>query len=342
MADAMLVGGVNLDSAEDVFRTVARVAGDSVRRIPDGACGRRRDLISAQLPLLFVNPAFEQTVIERPAYGSGTVSASVFRPKAGLDLAGLRLALPYARDAVVTYSIFADLQEKGEIPPDAIYQVTLPTAIASTSLLDPAAHRDLLPRIEASLGEQVRAIVTTVPPERLAIQWDVEIEFLAMEMERMGGQHGTFGKVDILTALARLSALVPKEVELGYHLCYGNVGGRHFLEPDDAGLLVEVANHVAATAERSLNWVHLPVPADRADDAYFAPLGDLRLALETKLYLGLVHAEDGAEGAAKRIAAASAYVRGFGVATECGLQHVPAETVTSILQIQRDLVVPIA
>ena len=340
MADAMLVGGVNLDGPEEVFRTVARVAGDSVRRIPDGAGGRRRDLISAQLPLLFTNPAFEQAVVERPAYGSGTVSASVFRPKPDVDVAAVRLALPYARDAVVTYSIFTDLQEKGEIPPDAVYQVTLPTAIASTALLDPAAHRDLLPRIEAGLGEQVRAIVTTVPPERLAIQWDVELEFLAMEMERMGGQHGTFGRTDILSALTRLSELVPKEVELGYHLCYGNLDGRRFLEPIDAGLLVEVANHVAATAERVLNWVHLPVPAGRADDAYYAPLADLRLPLETRLYLGLVHAEDGFEGAAKRVEAAAAYVRGFGVAAECGLQHVPADVIPTILQIQRDLVVP--
>ena len=340
MADAMLVGGVNLDSAEEVFRTVARVAGDSVRRIPDGAGGRRRDLISAQLPLLFVNPAFEQAVVERPAYGSGTVSASVFRPKAGIDVGSVRLALPYARDAVVTYSVFADLQEKGELPADAVYQVTLPTAIASTSLLDPAAHRGLLPRIEAALGEQVRAIATTVPPERLAIQWDVEIEFLAMEMELMGGQHGTFGRLDILNALARLSALVPKEVELGFHLCYGNLDGRPFLQPQDAGLLVEVANHVASTAERTLNWVHLPVPAGRADDAYFAPLAGLRLGLDTRLYLGLVHAEDGLEGATKRVEAASAHIRGFGVATPCGLQHVPADVIPTILQIQRDLVVP--
>jgi hypothetical protein len=186
----------------------------------------------------------------------------------------------------------------------------------------------------------VRAIVTTVPPERLAIQWDVELEFLAMELQRMGGQHGTFGKAEILAALTRLSALVPKDVELGYHLCYGNLGGKHFLEPDDTGLLVEVANHLAATAERSLGWIHLPVPAGRADDAYFAPLAGLRLGIETRLYLGLVHPCDGVDGATKRIEAAAAHVRGFGVATECGLQHVPADTIPTILQIQRDLTVP--
>ena len=37
---------------------------------------------------------------------------------------------------------------------------------------------------------------------------------------------------------------------------------------------------------------------ERDDDAYFAPLADLQLPAETELYLGLVHRQDGAEGAA--------------------------------------------
>jgi hypothetical protein len=37
----------------------------------------------------------------------------------------------------------------------------------------------------------------------------------------------------------------------------------------------------------------MPVPKGRTDDAYFAPLDNLRLHPETKLYLGLVHRCDG-------------------------------------------------
>jgi hypothetical protein len=156
----------------------------------------------------------------------------------------------------------------------------------------------------------------------------------------MDGQHGTFGRAEILASLTRLSSFVPKEVELGYHLCYGSLDGRPFLRPQDLGLLVEVANHVAATAERVPNWVHLPVPPERADDAFYAPLSGLRLPLDTRLYLGLVHPSDGVEGATKRIAAASAHVRGFGVATECGLQHCSADDIRAVLQTQRALTVP--
>ena len=41
---------------------------------------------------------------------------------------------------------------------------------------------------------------------------------------------------------------------------------------------------------------HLPVPRNRTDEVYFAPLRTLRLHPETELYLGLVHYTDGIEG----------------------------------------------
>src|SRR5206468_706050 len=78
----------------------------------------------------------------------------------------------------------------------------------------------------------------------------------------------------------------PADVELGYHFCYGDVQHRHFTEPRDAARLVEIANALAASLGRPLTWVHLPVPRDRADDAYYAPLAGLRLRPETELYLG--------------------------------------------------------
>lgn len=45
---------------------------------------------------------------------------------------------------------------------------------------------------------------------------------------------------------------------------------------------------------RGCTW---PVPIDRDDDAYFAPLESLLLHEGTELYLGLIHREDGARSA---------------------------------------------
>ena len=109
---------------------------------------------------------------------------------------------------------------------------------------------------------------------------------------------------------------MPPDVPLGYHLCYGDVQHRHFKEPADAGRLVRVANALAASLGRPLNWIHLPVPPERFDEAYYAPLRELRLRPETGLYLGVVHHTDGVEGTRRRMAVARQFVSGFGVATE--------------------------
>ena len=84
----------------------------------------------------------------------------------------------------------------------------------------------------------------------------------------------------------------------------------------------------------------MPVPIDRDDDAYFAPLEGLALHPETKLFLGLVHHHDGLEGAQRRVAAASQFVRGFGVATECGMVNKPVDAIPDLLRLQRDIEVP--
>jgi hypothetical protein len=62
----------------------------------------------------------------------------------------------------------------------------------------------------------------------------------------------------------------------------------------------------------------VPVPVDRDDNAYFSPLGDLSIAEETLVYLGLIHGADGTEGAAPRIAVARKHLDRFGLSTECG------------------------
>jgi hypothetical protein len=77
----------------------------------------------------------------------------------------------------------------------------------------------------------------------------------------------------------------------------------------------------------------MPVPRDRTDDAYFAPLRVLRLRPETRLYLGLVHRIDGEADIHRCITAAQKVVRDFDIATECGLGRRPPETLPPLLRI---------
>jgi hypothetical protein len=75
----------------------------------------------------------------------------------------------------------------------------------------------------------------------------------------------------------------------------------------------------------------MPVPRDRSDDAYLAPLRNLALKPGCTLYLGLVHYSDGVAGTLARVAAARKVVRDFGLATECGFGRRPADTVPALL-----------
>ncbi len=193
---------------------------------------------------------------------------------------------------------------------------------------DPAAIRF------GELG-YAREVCRAIPHRDLCIQWDVCIEMLLWDgrWEAMRNPFGDDLQSEIMKRMKRLGAAVPEDVELGFHLCYGDYDARHFVEPLDAGKLVEVASALAATMTRPITYIHMPVPIDRADDDYFRPLRELHLAAETELYLGLVH-QDGIEGTNRRIATAGKFVLDFGIATECGITRLKTpDQVRKLLEI---------
>jgi len=154
-----------------------------------------------------------------------------------------------------------------------------------------------------------------------------------------GVRHAHFADVKpgVLDRLALHCNAVPEGVELGIHLCYGSYGHRHWMEPKDTANMVAVYNGLAGRVGRRIDWLHMPVPRDRADDAYYAPLKDLKLRPETEFYLGLVHLTDGVAGTERRRAVASKYIAGFGLATECGFGRRPPETIPDLLRLHAAL-----
>lgn len=332
-----LVGSVPLANAETVFRTVAAELGDRLRRLPDGETGPRSDWIVWQLPVF---TAQRQLEVVPPGPTS-------WRPLPRVRLAeGVRPeevtfgALGYAEAAGASYRVFARLKRDGVIPVACRFQVCLPTPLAPISaFVAPEDQAALEPIYERHLMAELRALLGDIPHDQLAIQWDTNFEFGMLE--------GVFPawfedvKGGILERLLRLARHVPPAVELGYHFCYGDVGHRHHTEPADAGRLVEVANALAASLGRALHWIHLPVPRERTDEAYYAPLRELRLRPETELYLGLIHHTDGVEGSRGRMQVARRFVSGFGIATECGWGRRPAATVPELLRIHRELSGPV-
>jgi hypothetical protein len=186
--------------------------------------------------------------------------------------------------------------------------------------------------------QEVNEIAAAIPADQLSIQWDAATVFAILEGVR---QHWLADpEPDLLARLVHVGNAVPRGVELGYHLCYGDSTTKHFKEPMDTGLLVRVANGIANGLTRSLQWIHMPVPIERADDAYFAPLRDLQLPQETELYLGLLHLEDGQDGAERRISAARKFVERFGVATECGFGRRPPSIIPTMFKLHSQVSTP--
>jgi SAM-dependent methyltransferase len=75
--------------------------------------------------------------------------------------------------------------------------------------------------------------------------------------------------------------------------------------------------------------------------SFFEVLAQLSLRPETRLYLGLLHPDDGLVGAKARIVAAQRFVHDFGVATDCGWgRHRPQE-VETLLELHREVTQPI-
>ena len=335
-----LNGAVNLDTVDEVFAACGSVLGKRLKRLPDGEPGSRRLWISYQMPLLRANLALQtpqggntlqlsptRTVDDQPAPRQNP-NALELRP--GVKPEEISFPeLGYALEAEASYARFKKARAKGKVPKGVRFQVCLPTpAGVVLPFIHPSAHAAVEPAYEKAMVREVKRICAAIPHKDLAIQWDVCIEMVMYDgrFYPRGWPDPGRGTVE---RLARISKPIPRAVELGFHLCYGDLDGRHFIQPEDAGKAVELANIICAGIKRPIQWISIPVPRERGDDAFYAPLRNLKLHKETEPVLGLVHSEDGVEGTKQRIAVARRYLADFAIATECGMgrKWKPAEIV---------------
>jgi methionine synthase II (cobalamin-independent) len=353
---AHLVGSINQPTAAATLRVVAENLGTDIARIPDGEVGERYHWILFQgsafdavggLVRVPIDPIVIGGFDVRPLTLDGTVAAEAleFGP------------LGYADAAIASFAEFSALKAAGVIAPGTRFQVSVPSPLAALSVYVVPTERPLVyPAYSAAIAREIAEITAAIPAGELAIQIDLATEFTYIEQVTVGGTKpvawfaaaGTDSSTaEIITAAGSLAATianaVPDAVELGFHLCYGDVAEKHFVEPADTENLVALANVLAASVNRPVNWVHLPVPIERDDSAYVAPLAGLALRQETKLFLGLVHHEDGVEGANRRIAAArpvlaSAGITEFGIGTECGFGRGPADRTAPLLRLHAEII----
>ena len=330
-----LVGSIGLSDAETVFRTLSETVGGRAPRYPDGETGERHYRIRWQRKVCDDHPDIV-LVDEFDPYGDG-IKRPFFGIRDGVAPDDLDMgALGYAAAAIESFDLFRRLRDQGSIPAGTRFQASQPTPVA---VINGFVHMDqraaLEPAYERAMMAEVARIADNIPPDDLAIQWDVCHEVVAHD----GGLELHYGNIlgGSLDRLERIAAAAPDGVELGFHLCYGDPGHKHIVEPADTATAVAFANGICAGVPRRVEFLHLPVPRGRDDDAYFAPLRKLALTPGAELILGLVHHTDGVEGTRRRIAVAEKAVSAFAIGTECGFGRRAESTIPDLLHVHAEV-----
>jgi hypothetical protein len=351
----MLVGGVPGNGAEEVFRTLAPILGDLAVGFTDGEFGVRRYWVYFVLVNTWAkHPDLEEIRPVVPAGGGAPAflpkdydTLQWYGAKPGANKLSRIETLGYPDVAAASYKVFCRLRDKEVIPRGVRFQQSLPFPDdASRLFTDNARNMDLM--VDAYLDVMKRDVVRLceiIPHNDLVIQWDINWETIALEhgdhlpdaAPMQFKPHGD--PMDrFLRYVRELNAPIPKAVIVGMHLCYGDLHHKHFKDPVDLSTSVSMANRAQEVSPRPINHVQMSVPRHRSDDAYFAPLKNLRFGDGT-VYAGLVHYTDGVEGSLRRLAAFKRHYSGpTGVATECGLGRRPADqSLKKLLEIHRDV-----
>ena len=329
---AHLVGSAPVAEPDELFALVRDHLAGHLRRVSDGEVGERDSWIQWQFPKLGQCPQLEIKSVN-PAYlGRDIPQYEVIDGAGPLEL----VDLGYAEAALESWERFAAAQAAGTLPQAARFMVGLPSPLSVVTIyVAPNSRPAVLGPWTQAMERQLERILDGIPNDRLSIQWEVCVEFGILEglwTYLDTGSDGMDARQGIGGHIVHLGALVPDEVELGYHFCYGDAGHQHFVEPSDTGHLAWAVQTVLDGVERRVDWVHLPVPKQRDDDAYFAALGAVQIPQESELYLGLVHATGGRAGTRRRIAAASQVISRFGLATECGMGRRQLDTIGPLLE----------
>jgi methionine synthase II (cobalamin-independent) len=339
-----MVGSVPGASPQDVFTRLATALPGRLQSVPDGETSERWNYIGWQLqrfPRVARRNELGGTPLPESDTGLPTFTLADIEPTA------------YDEAALSSYTEFTRIRQQNVVPRNVRFQVSLPSPYSVlTGHIKPELVNAIEPLYEQRFAETIDHIVANIPHDDVVIQWDLCFEMTALEFDRgrlTDTRHQPYFPSPVLQGLVdrvvRLCERIPRDVQVAFHLCYGDLRHKHFIEPKDTSLLVELANTLLAReiVGSRTKWIHLPVPKERTDSDYFAPLASLNLnrpgvgSKPPHIFLGLVHANDEA-GTQKRIDTALGTVPfPFGVATECGLGRTPPEEIKNILQICHDV-----
>lgn len=334
--ELLMVGSIPMETVEQVFRTFGPALGDWLPYMPDGEIGERRYWIDG-LAYRVLNGHPEIETLKHPAPDENGVEnwrprgihdQFQFRVKPGVKRVrfgdpGWRLG--YTRDALNSYFVFRQLKRDGIIPGHVRFQVCLPlTYSAVTSFFpDRADHARVVPGFTTALAAEVAKICELIPPDDLAIQWDLAIEHRYIDARLVAGDiAGARNEaIRVCEPAAEVCAAIPPGVAVGHHSCYGTLNGWPSRQPKDVTGTVLLLNAVCAAGGRKVDFVHFPTIA-AADEAYFRPLENLEIA-GARSYVGAIHHMHPKDGLEKQLKVVRKFLPEFGLAAPCGFGRAP-------------------
>lgn len=343
----LLVGGIPGDSAEEILRVAGPAIGDLAVGLTDGEFDERRSWVFFVFKNLWMNhPDLTLTSPPDPAKGyAGLPRFTVNEGSASVSTDGHSTQYPAV--AAESYKVFRRLREEGVIPKGLRFQVCIPFPDDAARLAaeDSESMNLMLDAYITIVQHDIAALCQTIPHEDLILQWDINWETLAIELDDyLPGEPPFHYRPDqdamtrFIRFLKELNGSIPETVPVGIHLCYGDYNNTHFKEPKDLSTSVLMANTAVKESPHEIAYVHMSVPIDRSDDAYFEPLKDLSIG-DVPVYAGLTHYKDGYEGSLKRLEVFKKHYHGpTGVTTECGLgRRPPNESIEKWFDIHRQL-----
>src|ERR1700759_2434965 len=342
-SELLLVGSLPADSTESAFRAGARHFGDLVFALPEGETGPRAAWVGYERERL-ARPHPDVVVVEETASPTGiprhAYETPVFAVREGVD------ALHWDRwpdigDASASYAVFRELRAEGVTPDGLRFQIGLPFPASALNAFKADYARDY-PKaargFEDLVARELERLLEAVPARDLAIQWDnayetQDIEGVLAWTPDDGAWERFAGPVE------RLTRLIPEDVLVGYHLCYGTFPEWPMYEAQDMSVLVRMANHAVAASGRRVDWLHLAGPRylRSEDDRFFKPLDDLEPG-EARVYLGIILPVDGVPGLKRRHATAKRFLDDFGVAMYCGFGRQPGRDGEETMREHRETV----
>ena len=262
-SDLLLVGSLPADSTEGALRSAGEFFGDLVFALPDGETGPRAGWVSYERERL-ARPNPGVVVVQETESPTGLPRHAYETPVFGVRPGVTELhwdSWPRIDDAIESYAVFARLRADGVIPAGLRFQIGLPFPASALNAFKADFARDypIAARgFEDLVARELDRLTDAIPPEDLAIQWDLAYETQDIERVLAWTAEGAWER--FAGPVTRLTRLIPSPVLVGYHLCYGTFPEWPMYEARDMALLVRMANFAIANSGRPVDWVHLAGP----------------------------------------------------------------------------------